>query len=246
MSESNEEAEAPIGGRRYLWIQPELLSVEAHGDLGLTPSDAPFAFTATSRGMPLTLGEFRSAQRHFPIVFTDADNPVPLAAIGLKEERNLFLDAEGRWDERVYMPAYLRSHPFALAKAAEDRYALVIDRAAPAISKNPEVPFFENGELTEPVRKAIDFCQAYDAETERTREFCARLKELDLLTPQRMRRDGAEEDMVRYFAVSVEKLDKLPADVVEDLFRRGYMAVIFAHLFSLEMWNELLRRENRT
>jgi hypothetical protein len=243
MSETPNSEETPIGGQRYLWSRPELLTPEAHGELGLSPCDAPFSFTATSRGIPLTMTEFQSAQRHYPVVFTDHDNPVPLAAVGLQEERNLFLDADGRWESGVYLPAYLRCHPFALAKADNDRFAVVVDRDAPAVTENPQTPFFVDGQLSEPVRRAVEFCQAYDAETERTREFCARLKELELLVPQRMRKDGSEEDLVRYYAVSQEKLNALDPTEVDRLYRSGHLAAIFAHLFSLELWNELLRRQ---
>ena len=244
MSEDSSQGASPVAGQRFLWSRPELLTPEAHGKLGITPCDAPFAFAAGTRAIPLTMAEFRTAQHHYPIVFTDLDNPAPVAALGLREERNLFMDEAGRWEPSTYIPAYLRSHPFALAKASDDRFAVVIDRDAPAISEEPATPFFVDGKLSDPVRRAVDFCQNVDVETMRTRQFCERLKELELLTRQSMRRTDSEENVVQYCAVSTEKLDGLAAADLEELFRKGWLAAIFAHLFSLDMWNSLLRRQN--
>lgn len=246
MSDKNAQNETPASFSRFLWKQPELLTPEEHGNLGITPVDTPLSFASESRGIPLTMVEFRSAQHNFPIVFSDDKDPVPLAAVGLAEPRNLFIDADGRWVPDVYVPAYLRAHPFALARVEADRFAVVVDRAAPLVSEKPETPFFVNGELTETIRKAVDFSQGYEAEFERTREFCARLKELELLSPQRMRQQGSEEDLVRYFAVDTEKFNALPAETLASLFKEGYLAAIFAHLFSLDQWNELLRRSSKS
>lgn len=242
MSDNNIQNETPSSFSRLLWKQPELLTPEEHGSLGITPVETRFSFASESRAIPLTMVEFRSAQHDYPIVFSDDKDPTPLAAVGLTEPRNLFIDAGGHWAPDTYVPAYLRAHPFALARVEADRYAVVLDRAAPVVSENPKTPFFVNGELTEDIRKAVDFSQSYEAEIDRTREFCARLRELELLSLQRIRQQGREEDLVRYFAVDLEKFNALPAETLASLFKEGYLAAIFAHLFSLDQWNGLLRR----
>ncbi|MEX1197369.1 MAG: SapC family protein [Pseudohongiellaceae bacterium] len=245
MAETSAQNETPSSFSRFLWEKPELLTPEEHGKLGITPTDSRFSFTADTRGIPLTMVEFRSAQRDYPIVFSSDKEPVPIAAVGLEGSGNLFLEAEGRWAPDVYVPAYIRAHPFALAKAGNDRYAVVIDRAAPVVSENPRTPFFVDGEMTDTIRQAVEFSQNYDAETERTRHFGERLRDLDLLTLQRMRRQGSEKDEVRYFAVDADRLSALPEETIATLFKEGYLAAIIAHLFSLDQWNVLLRRSGR-
>jgi hypothetical protein len=42
--------------------------------------------------IPLTVDEFALAHRHFPIVFSVGDSPVPLALMGLNENVNVFFD----------------------------------------------------------------------------------------------------------------------------------------------------------
>ena len=102
-------------GQKLFYRQPELLNHEAHGSLGLRMPERPFEFARKSRALPLTLSEIASAQKHFPIVFSDLDNPVPLAVVGTLDDVNLFIDEQGQWERETYIPAYVRCYPFALA-----------------------------------------------------------------------------------------------------------------------------------
>ncbi len=233
-----------IAGRMLLYRQPQLLANEDHGHLGLSAVDAPFEFARHARAIPLVAGEFTSAQRYFPIVFDGAPNPMPFAIVGLGEEMNLFVEADGHWSVPGYIPAYLRCYPFALATAADERFAVVFDRAAPMVSGEPQQPFFTGTKISEFVQRRIDLCRDYEAEKQRTRTFMATLARLELLTPQKAARsvDGQEQALARYLAVDREKLGALAPDVVAELFRDGSLATIMAHLFSLETFAELLRR----
>ncbi|WP_448968297.1 SapC family protein, partial [Klebsiella grimontii] len=65
---------------------------------------------------PLTVEEFPQAARHFPIIFSTGESPVPLALMGLNEGVNTFVDGEGNVDPGIYLPAYARRYPFMLAK----------------------------------------------------------------------------------------------------------------------------------
>lgn len=246
MSETTQDQEEPkLEGSRFLWSRPEVLSREEHAGLGLSPAPQPFAFSAKCRGIPLTTTEFRTAQAYFPIVFTEGETTVPLAVVGLQDEVNLFVDADGNWADNTYVPAYLRAHPFALARTGGDRVALVLDRDAPSVSDTPELPFFDGDKLTDAIQQRVDFCRAYDAETQRTQEFCKRLVDLDVLTMQSMRQEGAEQDLVRFRALDAEKVSQLDAALVDELFRDGTLASITAHLFSLDRWGEILRRHSQ-
>ncbi|MEQ1496782.1 MAG: SapC family protein, partial [Novosphingobium sp.] len=78
------------------------------------------AWMVGQHAIPLTAEEFVQASRHFPIVFSIADNPVPLALMGLNEGVNTFFDDEGKISGPVYVPAYARRYPFMLAKLTPD------------------------------------------------------------------------------------------------------------------------------
>ena len=243
MSETTRENnDGKLQGRRFLWSRPEALSREEHQGLGLSPLECPYAFSAQCRGIPLTLTEFRTAQAYFPIVFTEGEVTMPIAVVGMQDEVNLFVDKDGHWEPDVYVPAYLRTHPFALARTGGDRVVLVIDRDAASVSEQPEQPFFEGDQLSASVQQHIEFCQTYEAETQRTQAFCKRLIELDVLNMQSMRTEGSEQDLLRFRALNNEKLSQLDDAVVAELFKDGSLASMMAHTFSLERWSGILRR----
>ena len=54
-----------------------------------------FDRVAKVHAIPVTVDEFSAAQRHFPIVFSVGDNPVPIALMGLHEGTNAFFDEDG-------------------------------------------------------------------------------------------------------------------------------------------------------
>lgn len=236
---------APVG-QKLFYRQPELLNHQLHGSLGLRLPERPFEFARKSRALPITLSEIASAQKHFPIVFSDLENPMPLAVVGTPDDVNLFIDANGNWERETYVPAYLRCYPFALAARSNDEFAVVIDRAAESISENPQQPFFgEDNKVTPETQALIDFCGRYDAEAKRTAEFGLRLKALGLLAGQQVTRKsptGEEIPVASYVAVDSDKLNELDDAAVKELFSQGYLAGVFAHLFSLENWQVMIER----
>jgi hypothetical protein len=54
--------------------------------------------------------------------------------------------------------------------------------------------------------------------------------------------DGTDAPVATYVAVDSDKLNDLDTDVVKELFDQGFLAGIFAHLFSLENWNVMIER----
>ena len=68
------------------------------------------SFLAQTHAVPLTSDEFIDAQRHFPIVFTAGDNPLPIALFGLNEGVNTFMGDDNKLNTVVYVPAYARRY----------------------------------------------------------------------------------------------------------------------------------------
>ncbi|MGH6659330.1 MAG: SapC family protein, partial [Sphingomicrobium sp.] len=80
-----------------------------------------------THAIPLTVDEFGLAQRHFPIVFSVGESPVPIALMGLNDGVNAFLFEDGRAREpNIYTPAYIRRYPFLLAKIKPDSDELTL------------------------------------------------------------------------------------------------------------------------
>lgn len=244
MSESTQ----PFAGQMFLYEKPALLTRDSHGGMGLSTPARPYEFVKEVRGLPITIGEIQTAQKNYPVVFSDIEKPMLIAAIGIIEDRNLFVDDEGAWDEHSYIPAYLRCHPFAFARRSEDEYAVVIDEASDAVSDSPEIPFFDGEKLSDAVQERVDFCGQVNEERQRTVAFCDKVRELGLLTPQRVTQrmpDGSEQRIADYISIDAAKLTALDAETLKSLHDDGTLAAMFAQLFSLENWNRLITRRSR-
>lgn len=237
-----------LSGKMFLYEQPELLTLERHGALGVTPENRPFERVANVRVIPLAAVEFASAQRHYPVVFSDLENPVPLAVVGILDDVNLFV-SDGQWDSMCYIPSYLRCYPFAFASSDQGRVSVVVDRAASIVTEDAKYPFFEDGEPTKETQSMVHFCAKYEAERNYTSVFCKKLKELGLLTARQAtyKPDGdAEEQAVANFVgIDGEKLANLDATTVHELHRGEHLPAIYLQLHSQDNWRHLMARRSR-
>jgi hypothetical protein len=235
-----------LSGKMFLYEKPELLTPEYHGTMGFKPAEKPFEFVKGARAIPLTMVEFGSAMRHYPIIFSNLETPMPLAIVGLLDDVNLFVNEQGQWDQFCYVPTYLRCHPFTLAKEAGGQLAIVLDRNAASVSEEPEYPFFVNNEPSEHTNALMQLCGDYERERLRTVKFGAKLVELGLLATMRASHtsgDEAEEQpLADYIAIDARKLDELPADTVYELHKAGFLSAAYLHLYSLENWRHLMAR----
>lgn len=248
MSDESELSPQPdISGRMFLYEQPELLTAEAHAGLGLTPPERPFEHLKSVTAIPLTMIEFSSAQKNYPIVFSGREQPIPLAIVGLHDQVNLFVDHEGKWDPLCYVPTYLRCYPIAFAKDEGGRKMLVVDRAADSITTEPEFPFFVDGEPSEYTNSLMQLCSAYEKEWRLTQAFCAKLVELDLLALQEAsyteEGSSAEKQVIaNYVCIDAQKLTEIERDVLYELHREGLLSAMYLHLYSLQNWRDLMLR----
>jgi hypothetical protein len=231
-------------GSMFLYQQPELLTKEDHGHLGMSQPDKPYQFAKGIMSVPLLAAEISSAQKHYPVVFSGQDDAPPLAILSINDLDNLFVDDQGCWEPYHYVPSYLRRYPFAFATGDDDKFALVIDRASAAISDLPDHAFFEGDELSQHTQSMVDFCGQYEAERKRTDEFMAKITELDLLSHQAAtsKANSESESLATYYAVDGVKLASLSPQQLHELHSTGFLAFIFAHVLSLENWNRLLER----
>ncbi len=246
MEHETQRASGKITGNMFLYKEPELLAHEVHGSMGFTPAERPFDFVRNERAIPLTLTEFGDAQRSYPIIFANMEQPLPLAIVGAVDERNLFVDDDGKWDPMSYVPTYLRCYPFAFAKQAEDRVAVVVDTAADTVTENPQYPFFDGDKLSEHSEALMQLCAQYDAERRRTFDFGQKLRELELLTTLQAtyKPDAASEPtpLADYIGIDTEKLEALDKDQVYELHKAGYLSAIYLMLYSLGNWRHLVAR----
>jgi hypothetical protein len=247
----------PLVGNVLFYSRPEPLSVELHGKLGVNRSDKPFRFAEKAQAVPLQVTEFGFASKSYPIVFA-GDDRVPMAVMSIRPDENLFV-RDGTIEPDIYIPAFIRRYPFALANNttpagaqgdANAQMIVCIDRGADALAEKADVPLFENGQPSAFTQQMIDFCSNFEIERQRTESFVNRLKALDLFetrqatfTPHDANNTPAAPVLLAdYFGVSEEKLAALPGDVILELHTTGALRQIYAHLDSVHNWERLVAR----
>ncbi|MDO1559258.1 SapC family protein [Brevundimonas sp. 2R-24] len=237
-----------LAGSVLFYTQPEPLTPEQHGNLGVNPTATPFRFVRQSHVVPLTVTEFAPACLSYPIIFV-GEGKTPLAVMGLRENANLFVDETGAFRPDAYVPAFVRRYPFVFANDPQnDRLLLCIDRNADFLTEDGQVKLFEDGKPSAYTEQAMNFCRDFEGERRRTESFVELLKTHDLFdvreaffTPTNP--DGTQgqpQKIADYFAVSEDKLKALPAETLVELRDNGALGQIYAHMLSLQGWDRLI------
>jgi hypothetical protein len=229
----------------------EPLSSTQHGDYRSRSSDkAPYL--ATTHAIPITIDEFVSVQRFFPIVFSSGDNPVPLALMGLNEGTNVFVDAEGTLLTEIYVPAYVRRYPFMLARLQPEaqELSLCFDPTSDLIGRFDDgAPLFEDGKPAEATNNVLKFCEEFEMSAQRTVAFVAELKAADLLMEGEVSIQPADAEqpfVYRGFQmVNEEKVRELRGDELRKMNQNGMLPLIMSHLFSLALMREIFAKQVR-
>jgi len=200
--------------------------------------------------IPVTVDEFASAQRFFPIIFSAGDSPVPLALLGLNEGVNVFMGEDGKFTENVYVPAYVRRYPFMLAKLRPDTDELSVcfDPTADAIGPFDEGDaLFEDGQPADATKQILEFCEQFEQAGQRTEAFMKDLVESELLMDGELSiQPDAEKPPFIYRGfqmVNEEQLRDLRGDQLRKMNQSGLLPLVYAHLFSLAQMREVFGRQ---
>ena len=200
--------------------------------------------------IPLTAEEFVHASRNYPIVFSIADSPVPLALMGLNEGVNTFFDDDGKLNTPVYVPAYARRYPFMLAKLTPDteELSLCFDPTSNLIGDFKDgVTLFDGDQPSESCKATLDFCRNFEEAGFRTQAFVDELVKHDLLMDGEaaIQQAGVEQPFVYrgFQMVDENKLKEVRGDVLRGWAQNGLLPLIYAHLFSLQLIREIFGRQ---
>lgn len=245
---------AALSGQVMFYKQPEPLAAERHGNLGVKRIDRPFAFLKEAHAVPVTVSEFGMGAGSFPLIFVGQDK-TPVAVMGIRQNQNLYVGADGQPDPDVYLPAFVRRYPFVFASDNQsDRLLLCVDRAAPMVSDQPDVPFFNGQEPSQFTNDAIEFCKEFERQRRATVEFTKLIESLDLFetksvafTPRDAQGNtGEQQKIADYWAISEEKLNALSPEQYMQLRDNGAIGAVYAHMVSLLNWPRVIQRAFRT
>ncbi len=233
-------------GMPMFYHRPVPMDSTRHAGKALTEARS-FAFAAQSNSVPLTFDEFPVVIRHFPIVFTAGDPAVPVAVLGLQKSENLYVEADGRWAEGIYVPGYVRRYPFIfLERPEQSQFALCIDEDSGLIEDGEgERALFADGEPTELTKRALDFCSAYHRQFIATREFCEALNASGILDEKTANIAVGGDQRVALQGLRLideEKFRALPDETFLEWRRRGWLPAVYCQLMSQNNWALLARR----
>ena len=199
-------------------------------------------FAMNAHSVPLTGVEFGVAARDLLIVFagTSVADAGPVALLGLRQNENLYIDANGQWSPDAYVPAFVRRYPFVLAEKPAgqegDDFTVFLDEAYEGFNtEQGERLFKEDGADTEMLTNAVNFLGEFQQHVARTHWFMDQLRKYDLLEPRniRLEKDGKTINLNGLFVVSEEKLRQLDEKVAHEFLKEGVLGWIYAHLLSL-------------
>jgi len=207
-------------------------------------------WVANQHAIPLTSDEFAPAHRDFPIVFSNGDQPVPLALMGLNEGVNVFFEADGTSIGEFYVPAYIRRYPFLLARLDpnSDNMSLCFDPSSDLLSEDEGKALFDGDKPTEHTQGLLQFCQSFEEAGLRTQNFVEELKKEDLLMDGELAIQRADEPDKPYIyrgfkMVNRDKLLEVRGDKLRTWNQNGMLPLIYLHLFSLDMMRVIFSRQ---
>ncbi len=232
----------------YNAIEP--LNVTQHGKMKVRPV-LKMNQVGQTHAIPVTVDEFGLVQRHYPIVFSIGENPIPIALMGLNEGVNVFLDENGRpHDTTLYVPAYVRRYPFLLARLRPDtdELSLCFDPTANAIGEFDEgEPLFDGDQPSEATKAILQFCEQFETAGQRTGAFMEEMKNSGLLMDGEVaiQPEGYQQPFIYrgFRMVDEEKVRELRGDELRKLNQNGILPLIFAHLFSLSQMRDVFGRQ---
>lgn len=219
-----------------------------HAGLGLAPG-CSYRWCSTLNSVFLNTTEMGKACSDYPIAFVRESNSgeyLPVAVLGLRSGDNLFVDGEGRWMPRSYVPAYVRRYPFCLIElpvenGAEPQRLILVQEDQLAHS---DQPFFDAQGEPQPEWTAMqELIELMERARQQTRAFSRRLEAFGLLTPfdaLAVPRGGQQLRLQGLHRVDEEKLNALGAREQKLLMRKGELRAVYAHLLSLENFGKLL------
>ena len=197
-----------------------------------------YEFARHVNSIPLVAVEIPHAAREYTIVFAAAgESVVPFVILGIKDQENLYITDAGGWSAD-YIPAFVRRYPFVFSETADGKFTLCVDESWDGCNQEGRGQrlFDEQGERTPFLDKLLSFHSDYQRNAQMTKNYCDKLKELDLLDAKEANftlANGEKAKLRGFMAVSREKLHALPAETLSELAKTGALEVTYAHLLSM-------------
>lgn len=221
-----------------MFHKPVPLDYNIHRQLKVHESN-DYAYARAEIFAPITFNEMADIAREYPIVFPQNGSNLPAALLGLEPGENAYVAEDGRW-LGTYVPAQIRSYPFAFTRPQEEtdpnRFVVLVDTDAPHLRDPNGHPVFDaGGSLSAHMKRRAALLEIIQRATPLTRRLVAAIDQQGLLVEREItiRKSGGKEHQVRGLRVIDEKkLNALPHDAFNVLRDSGSLPLVYAHLLS--------------
>lgn len=227
--------------------EPVPLLKEEHRNLKLGPFK-DFKFAEETNSVQVVGIEFYEVAKEYPIVFIKLTNGsfVPCALLGLEDKQNLYVDQDNEWDAR-YVPSYVRRYPFILTEPDEKGVQTVfIDKSCDRLQEKDGDAFFkDDGAEGEVLESAKAFMLQHYGHSRMTFDFTNWLVKEELLTELAAKFEvaGGKQFLFDHlFVINEQKLMQLQQKKAYELFSKGWLGWVYAHLMSLSNMSMLIDR----
>lgn len=205
-------------------------------------------FAAADLTVPIVFAELAKACTAFPLGFCSGEDLISLIAVmGVEDGCNLFVALDGKW-HGGYIPAALRSGPFALLPNDKDELELCVDVASelvgPAGSVEWDQAFFtEQRKITPAVKDLASFLHQVHLSREVMERACAALDKVGLLVewPLSINTPAGLVSLGGVMKIDERRLAALDAAVLAELHASRALFVAHAQLISMHKIDVLQR-----
>ena len=223
------------------------LSRERHGNWFIDMGQG-YEFASATNSIYVAGKEFPIASREYPIVFAKdrQENLVPVAMLGLRQDQNLMIAANGSW-LGSYIPAYIRRYPFILANAGRqaNSYAVCIDESYSGFNTigEGERLIKGNGEYGEILSNSVKFLEEFHKHSEITSTFCKAVNAAGLVESMQANfsmKSGGNFSLAGLYCVARNKIKGMSAEQLKQFADRDYLDLLFLHIYSLSNMDKLI------
>ena len=216
-----------------------------HGKCSVEPGKG-YAFARRINSVPLMAVEFPQAAAEYAIVFAQSgEDFLPVVILGARQGENLYVGEDERWNAD-YVPAFVRRYPFIFSAGDDGKtFTLCVDEAYPGLNyQGRGQALFAEGKQTPYVDNVLRFLQEYRTQFLRTKAFCNKLAEHQLLEPMQAQFTLGSDKMSLggFMAIDRQKLKALPGEVLAKLAATDELELIYLHLQSMRNFGEVKDR----
>lgn len=221
-----------------------ILNTETHRNLRVHAGRGA-VYGDNQRFVTVVVNEFPMLAVHYPILLSKDTETGAFycgAMLGIDPGENLFLGDEGR---DFYRPLNLQRGPFYTYGSD-----LAIDLDSPRIDTTGagEALFTDSGSPTPYLESIKALMRQLHAGQDHTKAFIKTLLDLKLVEPVSFDLgfdDGTKREVVGLYTIATRTLRELPDAAVLDLFRRGYLQLIYLMIASVNQVSVLAQKKNR-